>query len=1407
MDLPYIHPDNLNKDLSTSDLERLDNSCIDLFISNINNNYRSSFTEIELRAFQDSPSYGGFTNTLNKYQYDLLCKYFENNCITSEKINSLDISVHSNNFVDLNDNYLNKLRFTLLGKKAIRDYCRTNTIPDKCSLIFTDRFNWHNDEYIDQLQDSYNRQFNPKIHTELKQSRGSVDLFSIKSRLGGKIEIPFNYTLGKFDESVLKKNDHLKKLVNMANKEYPLHVDNFQNYFKTFRLKDRNSYLIDDNIRIDLTKVKSSKKDVDTRYRYNDIPVQKFIDSSISEQKESYEFEIEILNTDVLKVAVFKQKIMKCIELIKTSGILIKEKFGYTHFNLHKIVLESYKNFIKKIILDRINSKITTVNQFIENTESKMKLASDNLYENLLKNKLASSDRTSFPNILQRTKKYLTNQSSDILSKCDSFNIDVLYISPKVVSMDMDNIRKNNPSSIHYEYCVTDKADGISSLLYINCEETADPLIKNRIFLIDSNLEIHNTNIRIYDKDSSKFGVAIFNGEFLTKNKVGFPINKFGIYDTYVWNSQDVCNDILCSNDDSKLSRIKMAQNFVDLLSSCIEFNINNLEIFVKKFYIPTDTKDIFECTKQIWNDESMNQKEYKLDGTIYTPINSPVGFSRSKDNYDLYQGRTWEQNIKWKPSDQNSIDFLLNFKKEVINTYGNSSIKKVITKFIREDIEGIDSSDHECLIALFYTTGKKIIKKDPCEIPSKRIIYDKNSHGSVSIVPTQFIQDINTSEVLDEAYFKVEYDPNTNHKYVLGIEDNSVIEDDTIVEVSYENFNPSKSDYNPNKYTRFKILKTRHDKTYMYRTVTDFQKKEFKIISKIIDIIVKFNNNEFFINKECKKFISLNAHKLYHRSKFYIDTRNGKLDLLSLKNQDDLIKFLISNIDEIKSLYQSERDVQNLPKSYKMNFGNGSEVANSIWKSIHNPISVKMITGSEDIPTVSEDEDKYYNNLNNHRRYKSTTLPLQDFHNKIIKSKVLIGNAIKLLKKDSSKSKIHLLDLACGKGGDIGKWIVNKIDHCIGIDVNRNNIYDNNNGACERVNFYKRKEYLNSNTDIKFLVGDLSKRMAELNYLGKLTAGPAFKDPKFKDMYNDLWYNTLPDKPNYSKRKFDVISIMFALHYFFENETILDNIIHNINDNLNVGGLLIGACFDGKSVFDKLSLKKNNNTIQGFKNGEWIWKIDKKFTKESFKDDTSSLGMSIDVTMISIGKIIPEFLVNFNYFIERLKILGIELLSPEECDDLDLPSVEGVKKSTGLFESIFNMDNDELKDIDPKMLNNIKSNLDSHDDSQKNNPMKEISFLNRFFIFRKRNNVQKDKTIKEDTSLKVDSSVKDSDSNLEEKDNISDTASVKSVKTEYLDTSKLKVNELKTELRSRGLNTSGLKKDLKQRLDEFLEK
>ena len=42
-------------------------------------------------------------------------------------------------------------------------------------------------------------------------------------------------------------------------------------------------------------------------------------------------------------------------------------------------------------------------------------------------------------------------------------------------------------------------------------------------------------------------------------------------------------------------------------------------------------------------------------------------------------------------------------------------------------------------------------------------------------------------------------------------------------------------------------------------------------------------------------------------------------------------------------------------------NFGNAYHVANSNWHTIHNPISIEMLTTGEDIPDELGDDDVYY--------------------------------------------------------------------------------------------------------------------------------------------------------------------------------------------------------------------------------------------------------------------------------------------------------------------------------------------------------------------------------------------------------------------------------------------------------------
>ena len=69
----------------------------------------------------------------------------------------------------------------------------------------------------------------------------------------------------------------------------------------------------------------------------------------------------------------------------------------------------------------------------------------------------------------------------------------------------------------------------------------------------------------------------------------------------------------------------------------------------------------------------------------------------------------------------------------------------------------------------------------------------------------------------------------------------------------------------------------------------------------------------------------------------------------------------------------------------------------------------------------------------------------------------------------------------------------------------------------------------------------------------------------------NLLPCSSIRKKHNFANNKFSLISIQFAIHYFFENEKSLDKLVENIDANLKVGGLFMGTCFDGSIVWDRL--------------------------------------------------------------------------------------------------------------------------------------------------------------------------------------------------------------------------------------------
>jgi hypothetical protein len=199
----------------------------------------------------------------------------------------------------------------------------------------------------------------------------------------------------------------------------------------------------------------------------------------------------------------------------------------------------------------------------------------------------------------------------------------------------------------------------------------------------------------------------------------------------------------------------------------------------------------------------------------------------------------------------------------------------------------------------------------------------------------------------------------------------------------------------------------------------------------------------------------------------------------------------------------------------------------------------------------------------------------------------------------------------------------------------------------------------------------------------------------------------------------FNISSCQFALHYFFENQKTLYSYMRNLAECTKIGGYFIGTCYDGKLVYQMLRGKAQGEGVQIYDGETKIWEVKKEYDRENFEDDITSVGYKIEVYQESINKLIPEYLVNFD-FLNRLMVnYGFELLAREEAKHLGLP------EGSGLFSELFN-----------EMLDEIKKNKFKKKEYGKAPEMnafeRKISFLNRYFIYKKVRTVNAEKVVNE---------------------------------------------------------------------------
>jgi len=291
-------------------------------------------------------------------------------------------------------------------------------------------------------------------------------------------------------------------------------------------------------------------------------------------------------------------------------------------------------------------------------------------------------------------------------------------------------------------------------------------------------------------------------------------------------------------------------------------------------------------------------------------------------------------------------------------------------------------------------------------------------------------------------------------------------------------------------------------------------------------------------------------------------------------------------------------------------------------------------------------------------------TIGLQKFHNQYIKNKILLHSTLHSFKEPK------LLDMSCGKGGDLRKWIMNGAHFVLGCDIAESGLIDPRDSIYKRyIEQIQERGGRDRIAPMVFIQADASKLY---------TDGTAGMTPIDRAMLRSLWGHPEPTVPPMIRKfegiassGFHVVACMFSLHYMFRDRAMFDGWLMNLGASLKTDGYFIGCCFDGDTVAKKLQAVPEGQLLLGTQKDTTLWSIRKQYDDAYtgvLPDTDEGLGRMIKVYFASIGDEYEEYLMSFPYLVKRLREIGCELLTDEECHAI------GLRNSTAMFETSHKM-------------------------------------------------------------------------------------------------------------------------------------
>uniref|UniRef100_T1IYW9 mRNA cap guanine-N(7) methyltransferase n=1 Tax=Strigamia maritima TaxID=126957 RepID=T1IYW9_STRMM len=265
----------------------------------------------------------------------------------------------------------------------------------------------------------------------------------------------------------------------------------------------------------------------------------------------------------------------------------------------------------------------------------------------------------------------------------------------------------------------------------------------------------------------------------------------------------------------------------------------------------------------------------------------------------------------------------------------------------------------------------------------------------------------------------------------------------------------------------------------------------------------------------------------------------------------------------------------------------------------------IKFLKMSEIGVRVAE----HYNSLQEkglEERTKSRIFYLRNFNNWI--KSMLIGDILQKVKADGARD-ISVLDIGCGKGGDLLKWKKGDISHLVCTDIAGTSIeqcqqrFDSMN---QRRNFHRHNF---PSFSAEFITADSTKT-------------------RLKSLYKKE--NTF----------FNIVSCQFAFHYCFESYSQVDQMLQNASECLKPGGYFIGSTTDSCEIVKRLKASDDLSY------GNDVYRI--TFNE---KDKFSLFGAQYNFHLTEVVDC-PEFLVYFPALIEIAKKYDLEFVFKTRFDD-----------------------------------------------------------------------------------------------------------------------------------------------------------